>query len=402
MISVIALVNAIPTDYNDQSDESHGSPSASDESDENLNIATGIFTKYPDDPDDSYTVSEIYELPTGSIRIRRKINTLTTNATSGGTHTQNINQSEENTEEPTKVPLRGIITAVESDLVTKALQVNAELHQRRKRFPSNGHTSNKNVTNTASYDDSYTNLFEGLSNITRSHRDTGNENEKIALDDIVDVVESTLVNSAELLREPKSINHDNGTLIETIELNESHQIKRDSENVQKTEVDHVKQPDIQVQTLNTSNLNILSPITFKPTTVEHITVSTINSDEKTDAPTKVPVRQKTNLDVVHVTKTISVTPNDDKNITHIQQQQISTTVFHSNLAIFPTIPPHTINTPLSHSTSAIANDESVSETTITSKLTSNTNENDELRQKAEQLKEKFAEIEAQPVIFSTI
>lgn len=348
---------------------------------------------------------ETYELSSHEeTRVRRKVDINS----SSDANIAVQKHSDENTEEPTKVPLRSLITAVESDLVTKALQINAHLRRRRRELPSDGINVKLNDTNDKI--DENTNLFQGLFNFTRPQRETTeNKDVKIPLNGIVKAVESTFVNSAQTLKEPTATNHENGTLIKTTsDSNNSTRVNRDTEQIaQQNGTEPKKEQEIvQVQKLDSNNLDLLKPITFKPPSEEPTTDSTTVSHEESIATTiKNTVVHKTDLTLVHTTNTFSLIPRNKNNITHVQHQQISKSVFHSNLAIFPTISSHSINTPLPPNTTT---EESVPETTdatrIKDELSKSEKEEkfDKLQQNAERLKEKFAEVQAQPVILSTI
>lgn len=349
-------------------------------------------------------MSETYELPSQEeVRVRRKVDTNSSCDLTLHSNNATHKHSDESTEEPTKVPLRSLITAVESDLVTKALQINAQLRRRRRQLPSDGNHIKTNSTNDEI--DGNKNLFQSLFNFTRPQRDTTeNKDVKIQLNGIVKAVESTLVHSAQNLKEPTASNHENGTLIKT-KPNESPRVNRDTEQIaQQNGTEPKKEQEIvRVQKLDSNNLDLLKPITFKPSSDALVTEPTTVSHEESIATTKTPVVHKTNLTVVHTTNTISLIPSGKNNITHVQHQEISKTVFHSNLAIFPTISSHSINTPLPHA----ATEESAPETTVATQLGDEPNKSEkdgkleELQQKTEKLKEKFAEIQAQPVILST-
>lgn len=394
IFSVIVLAAAKPADIIEPYEEASASVSASteDDIDERSSIST-----------DEYSVPETFVLSPDEIRIRR--NVQTTESSSTNSSERQTSDSEEKTEEPVKVPLRGLITAVESDLVTKALQVNAQLRLRRSTpSPSVEDNTKENSTSSEHSVDVNQDLFEGLFNFTRPHRDAEEKDVKIQLNGLVQAVESTLVNSAKNLRDPKHLNQNDSSIEVTTETDESHRVNRDTEtqNDQHIEVDSKDEPVIQVQKLDSSNsqqnLNILSPITFKPTAPETTTVS-----DESIATTELPTVHKTNVTIIHASNTISLIPGTDKTVAHVQHQEISKTVFHSNLAIFPTISPKTINAPLPQTTTA----EDINETTVAAQasnapMSEKDAKHDELKQQAEKLKEKFAEIQAKPVILSQL
>ncbi|XP_031631267.1 uncharacterized protein LOC116345751 [Contarinia nasturtii] len=421
VFSVIVLANAKPTDYNEpQYDDI--STSVSGESDENSSlIATnpsGVFTKYPDDPFDSYSVPIVYDSPPEETRIRRETDLNATDTSIDVLSKQtdqieDVKRPERKTEEQTKVPLRGFISAIESDLVSKALQVNSQLNQRRRRRRSFDHeddnegdddedskesVNNKSDNSTVQSDslDVNKNFFEGLFNYTRPERESEDKDVKIPLNGLVQAVETTLVNSAQNLKDSKPSKRDvfNSTKdtskSNTDNSNESHQ----------NDAEIKQQPDIKVAKIKSSvELNLLGPIAFKPAPTA--TEESTHSDEETISTTEIPI-QKTNLSVIKESHSLSLVPGADKKVTHVQTQQILQTVFSSNLAIFPTIPPESINAPLP---THIPTTEEPDQTTITPKVPTNTKTEQELKheqlmQKAQQLKEKFAEIQAEPVILS--
>lgn len=393
IFSIIVLASAKPTDINEPYEDASANVSVSAEDDEKSSISTG-------DESTEYIVSETFQLPPDEIRIiRRNVQTSASNSTE---------ESEQKTDEPAKVPLRRLITAVEADLVTQALQINGQLRRRRSTPQlSNGDSSRGNSTSSNDSGDANKNLFEGLFNFTRPLRETEEKNVKIQLNGLVQAVESTLIHSAQNLKEPKKLSQDEASIEATTELNESLRINRDtnSQNDEHDAPDSKKEPVIQVQKLDSANpqqsLNILNPITFKP--VAPVTETTTACDE-TPATTEYPIVQKTNVTVIHATNTVSLIPATDKKPAHVQHQEISKTVFHSNLAIFPTLAPKAINAPLPHTTTAVG----LTETTVAAQASNAPNKSekdakyDELLQKTEKLKEKFAEIQAEPIIFSQL
>lgn len=427
---MIVLANAKPSDYNEPSYDDTIT-SVSGESDENssiiANYPTGVFTKYPDDPLDSYSPSIIYDLPPEEARLRRQTDSNKTDASIDVLNKQSgeakdVKRPERKTEEQVKVPLRHFISAIETDLVSKALQVNSELNQQRRRKRSferiicdddeengaNDDDGNKESVNNKSENDTIIDsvdvnkdFFGGLFNYTRPDRESEDKDIKIPLNGLVHAVETTLVNSAQNLKDAPSKRDVSNSTNETPDSttddsNESHRIDRDI--VNETEVK--KQPEIKVSKISSAtNVDLLGPITFK--SVATSTEESTQSDEETISTTEIPI-QKTNVTVVKASSSLSLVPGADKKLAHVQHQQILQTVFSSNLAIFPTIPPQIINGALP--TQIPTTDEPI-ETTIASKSSSNTKTEQELKheqlmQQAQKLKEKFAEIQAEPVILS--
>lgn len=403
LFSVIVLVSAKPSsdDYSDATvDDSNVSASASssDESEEdpnlNANHPIGIYTKYPDAPDDSFDASaEVSPLQDDKTKFKRDVEVNLSNATV---------IEEGKIVEPTKVPLRGLINSIESKLVVEAQQVNANI--RTKRTAADNSTSVGNSTIDDSVDVNK-NLFEGLFNFTRPLRETVEKDIKIPLNGLVKAVESTLVNSAQNLKESNESSKREASVEESTDSNDSHRINRDSDAVA---VESNDKPNIQVQSLSASkiiqNLGLLSPITFKPAAAAEDVEETTSSDvDDASTTTEIPIVHRTNLTVIEESKGFSLIPGSDQKLAHVQHQEITKTIFHSNLAIFPTIPPKTINAPLPYVTtteSTIDTTVAVQSSTAAAKKTELQLKHEQILKKAEQLKEKFAEIQAEPVILS--
>lgn len=332
-----------------------------------------ILTNYPDD--------ELLD----KMRIRRKINNTYSSK----------EMDKQNTEIPSKVPLNGIIAAIESDLVTTALSASTQKHKRTAQ----------NYT----YTDANLNLFEDLFNFTRAERQTTNNGKdvKIPLNGLVNAVENTLINSAQNLR---SNSPSQSHFISKPETNSScngtHRIDRDTNDA-----------SVQVQTLegnkSVRNLNILSPIAFisvhNESEMDTTTLDVDDDDIDTAFTTEYPHTQRTNFTVIQASDTVSLVsdPDDFNKLSHVQHQAISQTVFQSNLAIFPTIAPTSLGAFLSPITSAEpTSKERMNENSTLASVQSSSDENEqnakhaERMQKTLDLKEKFAEIEAQPIIFS--
>lgn len=191
------------------------------------------------------------------------------------------------------------------------------------------------------------------------------------------------------------------------------------------------------------DFSLLSPITFNTPSEpnDESTTATATSTTTETSSTIDPIHHS-NITIVKTSNTTHVIPTDGA--VHIQHQHIQHSIFHSNLAFLPTISPQQINTPTTAPTSAeektqtscqnssneSGSDESSSEDsseenkkTITkcTKESTNTTEDpksaeastpiDEqnskaikedlkLLKKAQKLKEKIAEVEADPVILS--
>ncbi|XP_055325181.1 uncharacterized protein LOC129579282 [Sitodiplosis mosellana] len=429
IFSVIVLANAKPSDYNDQFGDA--STSVSGESDEQSSIPdtypVSVYTKYPDDPNDSYKVSDEDELPpleeTEEARVRRQ--TTDCNGTDPSIDvnkqlglTDDVKRPERKIEDQSKIPLRGFISAIESDLFSRALNVNSKLRRRRSTErivddddvgdnddddDSKEIKNNNNVTDDSV--DVNKNFFEGLFNYTRPLRETEEKDVRIPLNGLVSAVETSLVNAALNLKDAKHSKREasNGENPEssTEEPNESHRIYRDTTDDQEPK----KEPEIKVAKLDATSsvdLHLLNPIALKAVTVT--TEEPNQSGEEGISTTENPI-QSTNLTVIQASNKVSLVPGADKKLAHVQHQKISKTVFQSSLAIFPTIPPSSINAPLPHFTTT----EEPIETTVAPKTDTSSSttvkseqqqKHDQLLQKAQKLKEKFAEIAAEPVILS--
>lgn len=419
------LANAKPADFNDQIGDA--STSVSDESDDKSSIPdtypVSVYTKYPDDSDDSYKVPDDDDLPPPEYtetRIRRQTgcneNDASIDISKQADHTDDTKRPERKTEDYPKVPLRGLISAIESDLVSRALDVNSKLRRRRSterivyddNYEDSKETQSNNSNNTAVVDsvDVNKDFFGSIFNYTRPLRETEEKDVKIPLNGLVNAIETTLVNSAQNLKDLKhskrEISTNENPEVST-EPNESRRINRDTTSDQEVK----KEPEIKVAKIGSTSsidLNLLSPIAFKTTSTAPVgnTEESTNSGEEGISTTEISI-PKTNITVIQSSSTVNLVPGADQKLAHIQHQQISRTVFQSSLAIFPTIPPTSINAPLPHYTTT----EEPIETTVPPKTsTSTTSKNEQelkheqLLQKAQKLKEKFAEIQAEPVILS--
>lgn len=412
LFSAIVLAGAKPSsDYSDPSslDESNvsASSSASDENEENPNLNAnhpiGIYTKYPDSPENTYEVPDLAELPQDDdLRVKRGFEQNGTIPFTNSTGSVTNSTQDEKAVEPTKLPLRGLITAIESDLVVRAQEINAHLRKRRSTPDTDNDAANSSDTSTITNDSEDVNkdFFGGLFNFTRPLRETEDKDIKIQLGGLVNAVETTLVNSARNLKDSNPAKHDTSTE-KNSDSNESHRIDRDCN----SDVEQPNKPNIQVQALSASNslqnLNLLGPITFKPAVaaVEEVT----SSEENDISTTNTPIVQKTNLTVIEKSKATSLVPGSDNKLAHVQHQQISKTVFLSNLAIFPTIPPTSINAPLLQITTTEQPEVETTvaiQSTTAAKLSEQELKHQQLIQKAQELKEKFAEVQADPIILS--
>lgn len=405
-MAVIALVSARPSDYDDidsgklsyglRHSEQHD---YSDESNERENpnsySASGIFTKYPDSPQDEYSLPIDIELPTDETRTKRqtyeKDPSIDVNKQASN-ESEAVKRTERKTDEQT-ISLRSFISSIESDLVSRAQLINANVRLRRSlsaETTENG-TSNENVTNAP---DVNKDLFDGIFEYTRPQRESESEKDaKIPLDGLVQAVESTFIKSAQKIKSKRDVK----------EIEEQHGNKRD---VDEPKEDRFSSGNYQVKKLTSSNnhdLNLLNPITFKA--VDSLELSATVSQSCNDdavSTTEFSPLQPSNLSLIQSSDFVHLVPDADKKLAYVQHQQIQQTVFHSNLAIFPTIPPQTINVPLLLTTTT----EEIAELTTLSTSTPEKPQSHSPHrislENAEKLKEKIAEIQAEPVIFSQV
>lgn len=411
IFSVIVLANAKPSsDYSEPPTLDDSNVSASDDSEEspneNANHPIGIYTKYPDDPNDSYKLPESAEIPLDDddTRVKRSVTQNQTDSAVDTSEHAADSSNDTKTVEPTKVPLSGLISSIESDLVFQAQQVNAHLRALRTIPDTVDEDSSKeNSTSTDDSVDVNKNFFEGLFNFTRPLRETEDKDIKIPLGGLINAVESSLVNSAQNFKEPVQSKRDVAVENDS-NSNETHRINRDCAT---DDQESIKQPNIQVQALSASNavqnLNLLSPITFKPTSEAASVDDVTLADEDGISTTETTSIHKTDLTVVDGSKGTSLIPGSDNKLAHVQHQEISKTIFSSNLAIFPTIRPKSINAPLPQFTTTEQPDIETTvavQSTTAAKKTELQLKHEQLLQKAQELKEKFAEIQADPVILS--
>lgn len=383
------MTNAIPDDV--ESDESSANVSIG--SNENVHSPIGIFTKYPNDENEMFEQPEIHEFPT-EVRKRRKI--MEIHSANDGSF-KLTETDEQNIEEPAKVPLQGIITAIETDLVTTALLASVQLHKRQSMEHENI-TSAKNDSF-----DTNENLFEDLFNFTRPEIQTdAKENVvKIPLNGLVSAVESTLIHSAQNLKDTDQFQSN---------IDAKHAIDSGSKSSGLLRIDRdTRDGIVQVQTLDgnkaVQSLNILSSIALNVgdnDTALNATAAMNDGDDSDNVDTvfttEYPEIQGANFTVIHASDTVSLVSDDENKLAHVQHQAISKTVFQSNLAIFPTIAPKSLATSLSTITSAEQTSDSESEETNPTTATNKTQQN---AQRNEFLREKIAEVQAPPVILSS-
>lgn len=380
----MALANALP----DGTELDVASASAEDASG---NVSVGS-NEHEYDDGEMLTQSEEREL-LDEVRVRRKINEM---ESIGPTVMNEMNKGD-----PAKVPLQGIIAAIETDLVTTALLANTQLHKRQSmEFENNAKAVAKNDSIDANE-----NLFEDLFNFTRPEpQNDGTDNVvKIPLNGLVNAIESTLINSAQNLKDTERLQSHSGAQQENHSNAKPiglHRIDRDTD-------DEV----VQVQTLSGNkplqSLNILSSIALKPVRNDTNANGDDDDDEDEIIPsTEYPEEQRANLTVIHASNKVSLVSDGNDKLAHVQHQTISKAVFRSDLAIFPSFTPKTLVQPLAMTTSA--QQTSMEETNSAPAMDEHnrspsdaTNKSEtNLSQKTAKLREKIAEIQAPPVILS--
>lgn len=396
---MLVVVTALPVDYEDLGYGVHllDSP-ASNTIDAGLYLDTGIFTRYPDDK----SLLE-YKPPTAgerAIAISREKRDAHENENlneNGDALDVNKNlfaslfeftrpqRKADSNEGAQTIQLHGLVSAVESTLLNSAKDINAA---KVKADSASAATSTSTTTTTTTAPSS----------------------------DADKTTEKRIVRAIEVPNNAKTEETD-----------------EDTDKDIKFDVDVVRDEPGRPH-----DLSLLSPITFN-------TPSEPNDESTTAAATSTTTETSihhTNITIVKTSNTTHVIPTDGA--VHIQHQHIQHSIFHSNLAFLPTISPQQINTPTTTPTSAeektqtpcqnssneSSSDESSSEDsseenkkTITkcTKKSTNTTEDtksaeastpiDEqnskaikedlkLLKKAQKLKEKIAEVEADPVILS--
>lgn len=371
----IALGHARPSDYDDLSpeklsyglkgtdqDEDYSNPSDA-HNEPNAYYSTGIFTKYPDNPDDS--------------------------------ESKEVKRSERKAEDQ-KISLRSYISSIESTLLSKAQAINANVRLRRSLSAKTVDEANssENITTKDGLIDANKDLFEGLFEYTRAESRSSEENVKdikIPLNGLVQAVETTFINSAQNLKDQEILN----TAKRDTNSSDNPPSNRNSD-VHSMETIQVK----KITPLNGHDLNILKPIAFNAAASVNLPSipDPISCNDELITTTEISPHQQSNLSVVHSSSTVHLVPDADQKLAHVQHQQIQQTVFHSSLAIFPTIPPQSINVPNLIKTTT---QENVDDTTVTVHPITPIPEQ-MISVDLDKLKEKIAEIQAVPVILSQI
>lgn len=303
------------------------------------------------------------------------------------------------------------------------------MRERREIIPSIEHGGTFNLNSD---------LFASLHDYIRPERDTdSNETDiKVPLHGIVHAVETTLLNSVGRIDSA----HNNSKLATTEASAVSTALghvdddrKERSIEVLSTaktdDVDELTDKDLKVDVSGAEegrshHLTILAPIVFSPSIRdrEASATSTSSTEDATAAeladatPEPFP---KNHITLIKSTNTTKVIPRGD--VFHVQHQQIQQSIFHSNLAILPTVTPDQVNIPQSSK----ANDGSSEEADDSSETKPDCNSSneesgedkgkcekpetttedrqaikEELAKKAQKLKEQVAEIKAEPIILS--
>lgn len=395
---------ANPIDYDDLANGVQLADSPlSNNPDAGLLYDTGIFNRYPDDKRQlEYVPPTFGELPLHELAKRELIpgEDEDGNDASIDVHKDFFAslfafirpERGADSADPPKVPLHGLVQAVETTLLNSANVVNAQ--------HSNAETSSTTTTTTG----------------TSSAETTVSSLKKVSPKD-----ENRIVRAIEILSTAKTDDTD--------EL---------------TDKDYKFDVDVDGERGRSNDLSLLAPIAFTvqkdeketvndpisaPTNTETIAVTTDSNDSIEAAtnsnseisPKSQPVHQ-TNITVIKSTNSTHLVPNGD--VVHVQHQQIQQSIFHSNLAILPTIPSHRIDIP--SSTPAIVNSDGNNDDTelcnddsSSSEGSSEENQNnkkkcqtnksqeattsgihEEVLKKVQKLQEQIAEIEAEPVILT--
>lgn len=275
-------------------------------------------------------------------------------------------------------------------------------------------------------------LFASLHDYIRPERDTdSNETDiKVPLHGIVHAIETTLLNSAGNIKSaPNDTQATPAAPAHDSDEEERKERSIETESSAKTDdVDEYLDKDLKldvadVEEPRAQNLGILSPIAFGPSIRDREASATSTttesaSAEATDAAVEPEGKfHQTNITVIKSTNSTHFIPAGDA--IHVQHQHIQQSIFHSNLAILPTIAPSQVDVPLPSRTvgSSSAEDsfeatsdcgssseESGEGKTKCEKLEATTvardTLKDELVKKAQKLKEQVAEVAAEPVILS--
>lgn len=366
------------TPYGIQTDEvgdyTSSDYASSEESDPESYHPAGVYTKYPDDPLDEYKTAS-GNIVTEDTRKRRGSDAPAESLAS-------CNKTQNATAEPKPtITLQGLIDAVEVDLVQKAKVINTGIV---KSPDATTTTTTKSTTQKPDPKD----FFDEIDNSTKLIKRSDDKSAKIPLAGVVQAVESTLIHSAQRVRRDAADASSATSADETTTAKPAATVEA-KHNESIVHVEHLS------SSKSSSLLNVLGPISASSTSPP-TTTTTTTTQATTAAPTPTAQLQQTNLTVVHTSNTIHIVPNAADNSLHIKHQQLQKTVFHSNLAIFPTIPPETINAPLPTgppTTESGGDAATHAPDAVVAKK-------EQLPSKIERLEEKIAEIQADPVIVS--
>lgn len=423
-------------EYDNVAHDSHETKSISESNDGTI-YDTGIFTKYPESPTD-----EEYE----PLSLRQKRN-VTTSSSEEAIDALDVNQlffnkvynmsrpqRQSDAKKDEKIPLNGLISAIETELVDSADKINGDVtNPKRRSAPENTEKppteTEKSPTETEKpptetekpidTDDDDTidvnkNFFDGIFEFTRAQRDTVNQNvtKTFALKGLVDAVESTLFNSARKLQ----TNTTKASNLESVDKipadaepiprktrNTGHDSNEEEEGKEEGGGSGRAHYDVKkVSPTENSNLDILKPITFKTPTSESTESNESNETEEMSTTTQTAAvhERTTNLTLVHTSNTTHIIPNADNKTIHVQHQQISETIFHSTLAFLPSISTKNMNapSPTTTTTTEIVTVDAVADS-IDSTSPRNSYEKKE-SDKTQKLRAKYAEVAANPVILS--
>lgn len=416
----------IPHDSHDIDDSDEKDDTLKDSYGGNI-YDTGIFTKYPENPTD-----DVYD---GAANSRQKRNASENNS-DGERNALDLNQlffdkvynvsrPERKSDEKTgEIPLRGLISAIETGLVDSADKINQDVSNREQRSAETTPQTQTEKPDDDDADDSIDvdkNFFAGIFEYTRAQRDASNEsiaNQTIPLKGLVDAIESTLINSAQKLQTSAATKKKSAEIVDKLPDGDTEAKERKTRSAEegddaKEVVEGKSHYDVaEVSPTKNINLDLLKPIAFKTPSSEtnksHESSESTGSNESDEVASTTPAApvQPTSLTLVHESNSTHIIPNANRKTLHVQRQQISQSIFHSTLAILPTISPNNINVQaIAATTTATATTQtSTTETAdaVTDKVDSpkQLNEN-KVSDKRQELKEKVAEVAANPIILTS-
>lgn len=371
---------------------------------------TGIFTKYPENPTaDGYN---------GATISRQRRNT-SENCSDNENDALDVNQLffdkvynvsrpiRKSDEKNVNIPLNGLISAIETELVDSAEKINSEVSIREGRSAETttiqSGTEKPDENDDDDSIDVNKNFFDEIFEFTRAQRETTKENvanKTIKLDGLIQAVESTLVKSAQKLQKSAATKKNSGENADKTAIDTEAKERRARSVAEEVE----EKSHIGVKKLSPSkniNLDLLSPITFKAPINESSESLESNETDEVPSTTHAMNVQPTNLIVLHDSNSTHIIANADKKTMHVQHQQISQTIFQSTLAILPTISPNNINVPsfatvTTTTTTTIqpSQTDAVADTVVDSSTPM------QVSDETKKLKEKVAEVEATPIILS--